>query len=107
MEQTINKNGYGSAKPADQLRELVTKAEELLSTLGDSGDAALADLRGRVNATVLKAKTKLTDLQAQAQDMASHGVQSTDAYVRDNPWVSVGIAAAVGAVVGALVSRRG
>jgi ElaB/YqjD/DUF883 family membrane-anchored ribosome-binding protein len=104
MDMHMNKNG--TMQPADELRDIVGKAEELLGTLGEGGDAALGELRSRVNATMSKAKAKLSDLQTQGQELASQGAKGTDEYVRANPWVSVGIAAAVGAMLGALVSRR-
>jgi len=33
-------------------------------------------------------------------------MDTTDTYVRDNPWRAVGISAAVGALVGILIARR-
>jgi ElaB/YqjD/DUF883 family membrane-anchored ribosome-binding protein len=104
MDMSINKNG--SSTPADQLREIVGKAEALLSSLSDDGDAAVGDLRHRVKHTISNAKDTLAKLQSQAQDIAVNSVKSTDNYVRENPWMAVGVAAAVGALVGALVSRR-
>jgi ElaB/YqjD/DUF883 family membrane-anchored ribosome-binding protein len=104
MELNISKNG--SARPADQLRELVGKAEELLVTLGDGGDAAVTDLRQRVKSTLRNAEKKLQQIETQAQDMADRTVRGTNEYVHANPWTSVAMAAAVGALVGALVSRR-
>jgi ElaB/YqjD/DUF883 family membrane-anchored ribosome-binding protein len=104
MESTVNTNG--TAGPADQLREIVGKAEELLGSLGDGGDAAVAQLRQRVQSTIQDAKVKLGNLQTQARDMADKAVTGTDSYVRGNPWIAVGVAAAIGAMLGALVSRR-
>jgi ElaB/YqjD/DUF883 family membrane-anchored ribosome-binding protein len=57
-------------------------------------------------ATVQSAKETLADgadaLRRQAQKAAS----GADDYVRESPWVAVGLAALVGAVVGILVARR-
>jgi ElaB/YqjD/DUF883 family membrane-anchored ribosome-binding protein len=33
--------------------------------------------------------------------------QNADGYVRENPWVAIGVAAGVGVVVGLLLGRRG
>ncbi len=104
MEMNLGKNGATPA--ADQLRDIVDKAEVLLATLGDGGDAAVSQLRQRVETTVRNAQQKLRDLESQAQDIAGRSVRSTDEYVRSHAWASVAVAAAVGAVVGALVSRR-
>ena len=33
-------------------------------------------------------------------------VKATDEYVQENPWKAIGISAAIGVLVGALISRR-
>ena len=105
MEMTVNKNG--TAQHSDQLSEIVGKAEDLLGRLGDSNESAVMELRQRVQATIVSAKNKLTELQTQTQDAINKGVKNTDAYVHANPWTAIAIAATVGALVGALVARRG
>jgi ElaB/YqjD/DUF883 family membrane-anchored ribosome-binding protein len=104
MELNLGKNGATPA--ADQLREIVDKAEVLLATLGDGGDAAVMQLRERVEQAVRNAQQKLMDLESRAQDVAGRSMRNTNEYVQQHPWAAVAMAAAVGAVVGALVSRR-
>ena len=104
MELNVNKNGTATA--ADQLSEIVSKAEELLGKISDSGEASAGDLRQRVQATMQKAKGRLTQLQTQTRDSVNQGMKSTDDYVRANPWTAVAVAAGIGAFVGALVARR-
>lgn len=99
-------NSNGNENSADQLREVVGRAEQLLGSIGASGDAAVAELRRRAKSTVRSAKERLNVAQGQARDLADDAVKSTDAYVQANPWTAIAIAAAVGVVVGALVSRR-
>ena len=98
MDMNIGKNG-ASASSAAQLNEIVGKAEELLKTLGDGGDAAVHELRDRVGRTIRTARARLSTLEGRAEDMASNA--------RANPWTVVAMAAAIGLAVGALVSRRG
>ena len=104
MEFNVNKNGAATA--ADQLSEIVTKAEELLSTMSQAGDAPAVELRQRVQATLENAQGRLSQLQAQTQDVVTKGMKSTDEYVRSNPWTAIAVAAGVGAFVGALIARR-
>ena len=52
------------------------------------------------------AKSALSDSAAQVRGQASQVTRTTDSYVRDNPWQVVGIAAVVGVVLGAMMSRR-
>jgi ElaB/YqjD/DUF883 family membrane-anchored ribosome-binding protein len=42
------------------------------------------------------------DLAARTREAA----QKTNAYVHDNPWPSIGVAAGVGLLVGLLIGRR-
>ncbi len=55
------------------------------------------------------AKTALASAGEQAGNAADelhHGVQVTDRYVRDRPWVVIGIAAVTAFLVGVAVARR-
>jgi ElaB/YqjD/DUF883 family membrane-anchored ribosome-binding protein len=104
MELNVNKNGAATA--ADQLSEIVAKAEDLLSRMSQAGDAPAVELRQRVQATIENAKSRLSHLQTQTQDVVNKGMKSTDEYVRSNPWTAIAVAAGVGAFVGALVARR-
>ena len=104
METAINTNG--TAKPMDQLREIVGKAEELLGALGHSGDATVMQLRQRAQSTIKDAKDKLGSMQTQARDLADKAVNGTDDYIRASPWIAVGVAAAVGTLIAAVVARR-
>ncbi len=104
MELNVNKNGAATA--ADQLSEIVTKAEDLLSRMSQAGDASAVELRQRVQTTIENAKVRLSQLQTQTQDVVNKSLKSTDEYVRSNPWTAIAVAAGVGAFVGALVARR-
>jgi ElaB/YqjD/DUF883 family membrane-anchored ribosome-binding protein len=104
MELNVNKNGAATA--ADQLSEIVAKAEDLLSRMSQAGDAPAAELRQRVQKTIDNAKGRLSQLQNQTQDVVNKSVKSTDEYVRSNPWTAIAVAAGVGALLGAMVGRR-
>ncbi len=104
MELNVNKNG--AATTADQLSEIVNKAEELLAQLSDSTEASAVDFRRRVQATIQNAKGRLSQVQNQTQDAVHKGMKSTDEYIHSNPWTAIAVAAGVGAFVGALVARR-
>ncbi len=105
MNMNIGKNG-ANASSAEQLNEIVGKAEELLKSLGDGGDSAVHELRERVGRTIRNARTRLGTLEGQAEDMASNAVASAQNYAKANPWTVVAMAAAIGVAIGALVARR-
>jgi ElaB/YqjD/DUF883 family membrane-anchored ribosome-binding protein len=71
----------------------------------ETGDRA-RDMRAQVEAKLLAAKLRLQEMQGDAVDRARDAARATDDYVHDNPWQAVGVAAAVGFVVGMLMTRR-
>jgi len=93
-------------KLMNDLKVVIADAEELLKmTASEVGEKAAA-LRTRMQTRLDQAKTDLVRLQELTVVKAKEAGQATDAYVRDNPWQAVGIAAGVGLLVGMLISRR-
>ena len=91
---------------AVDLRNVIHDAEELLKlTAGDVGNEAVA-LRERVKARLLDARHSLLGLQESAVERAKEAGRKADDYVHDHPWQAIGIAGAVGVVVGLLIGRR-
>ena len=94
------------AKLVDDFAAVLAEAEEMLRRAStETGDKA-RDLRGQVETKLLRAKLSLQELEGQALDRAKVAARATDDYVHDNPWQAIGIAAAVGVVVGLLMTRR-
>ena len=90
----------------DDFQAMLTQAQELLTQSGaESGEAAQV-MRAEVQAKLLAAKLRLQEIEGQAIDSVKAVKDATDAYVHENPWRSVGIAAAIGFVAGVLLSRR-
>lgn len=90
----------------DDFGAVLSEAEELLKRAGnETGDRA-RDLRSQVESKLLAAKARLQDLEGQALDQARYAARATDDYVHDNPWSAIGVAAAVGFVVGLVMTRR-
>lgn len=93
-------------KIIDDFGAVLSEAEELLKRAGnETGDRA-RDLRSQVESKLLAAKLRLQELEGQALDQAKNAARYTDDYVHDNPWAAIGVAAAVGFVVGLLMNRR-
>lgn len=88
------------------LRQVIADTEELLRmSASEVGDSA-AEVRGRIQSRLQAARVELGELQELALTHAKAAGQATDAYVHENPWKSIGIAAAVGVIVGLLITRR-
>ncbi len=86
--------------------DTLSEAETLLKQAATETGERASDLRAQVEAKLRSAKLKLQDLQDDAIDRAKAAARVTDDYVRDNPWQAIGAAAAVGFLMGVLVSRR-
>jgi ElaB/YqjD/DUF883 family membrane-anchored ribosome-binding protein len=88
------------------LHAVVAEAESLLrATAGQTGEGS-SELRAKVQASLDRAKRNLADLQDAAIEKAKAAGRATDAYVHENPWQAMGVAAGVGLLIGLLISRR-
>lgn len=88
------------------VQNVVSEAQELLKTVKDEGATQIDAVRNKVQAQYEVAREKFGEIQSTVTEGAKVAVTSTDAYVRGNPWRAVGIAAAAGAIIGFLASRR-
>ena len=93
-------------KLSADLRIVISDAEELLrATAGQMGEKAVV-ARERIQESMRVAKDKLARAEEVMVDKTKAAARATDDYVHDHPWGAVGIAAAVGLVMGMLISRR-
>lgn len=93
-------------KLAADMRIVIADAEELLrATAGQVGEKAVV-ARERIQESLRVAKDKLSRAEEAVIDKTKAAARATDDYVHDHPWGAVGIAAAVGLVIGMLISRR-
>lgn len=88
------------------LRLVVTDAEELLRATADHAGEGAAELRTKAESTLACARERLLKMQETILSQGKAVSQHADQYVREHPWGAIGIAAAVGLVIGALASRR-
>jgi ElaB/YqjD/DUF883 family membrane-anchored ribosome-binding protein len=105
MRSASQTNAMGNPIARD-IQNVVSDAQELLNTVKTEGEGKLADVKTKVSAQLDSARQMLGQLQTTVQDGAKVAAESTDAYVRGNPWRAVGIAAGIGALIGFLAARR-
>jgi ElaB/YqjD/DUF883 family membrane-anchored ribosome-binding protein len=86
--------------------DVLVEAETLLKQAAKESGEKATDLRSQVEAKLRSAKLRLMDIQDDAIDSAKAAARVTDDYVRDNPWQAIGVAAAIGFLVGLVISRR-
>ena len=91
---------------ARDIQNVVSDAQDLLKTVQNEGEGKLNEMRGKVQAQIDAARQTLSELQATVSDGAKVAMNTTDEYVRANPWRAVGISAGIGALIGFLIARR-
>jgi ElaB/YqjD/DUF883 family membrane-anchored ribosome-binding protein len=90
----------------DDLKTLVADAEALVAAAGEEVGEHARDLKHSTTESLSKARARLEELEASLSDRAKAAADGTTHYVRENPWASLGMAAAVGVVIGVLLGRR-
>jgi len=68
----------------------------------DAVDSARTDILSRIDSLT----SSVAEAGKAAKEAGLRSVDATNRYVQDKPWQVVGIAAAVGFIVGAIVRRR-
>jgi ElaB/YqjD/DUF883 family membrane-anchored ribosome-binding protein len=98
-------NEFIKEKLASDLKALIDDVEELLKATASQTGESIADLRQRLQMRIEEGKKALGEQQQVLLDKAEEARASAEAYVRENPWTTVGIAAGVGLVIGWLLRR--
>ncbi len=93
-------------KLLEDFNQLVGDTEQLLSSLATVGGEKTDALRASVQANLEATRERLRELQQAAVERTTAAARATDDYVHENPWQAIGVAAAVGVLVGLLISRR-
>jgi len=87
-----------------EFRVVCDSAEDLLRATADLGGERMAAVRARVDESLKNLKTRVSESRILERGKAD--ARAADACVHANPWKSAGIAAGVGLLAGALLSRR-
>ncbi|MDO9313553.1 MAG: hypothetical protein Q7T97_03280 [Burkholderiaceae bacterium] len=108
MDTTTASNLADDARErlASHLHDLVRESEHLMKAVQRSGNQQVDAVRDRFEATLKGARDELETLQDNALRKARRAARTADNAVHDHPYASMGVAAAVGALIGMLISRR-
>jgi ElaB/YqjD/DUF883 family membrane-anchored ribosome-binding protein len=82
---------------------VMTEADQLLKFVTDEGGDKASALRTRLERNMRAARERLHSLEDAVMEKTRETARATDEYVHENPWQTVGMAAALGALVGAAV----
>ena len=89
-----------------ELKSLANTLEEVLQSSTDRPKAELDKLRSKAESALKETRERLSETSDKIATHTKEIAGRADNYVHDNPWAGVGIGAAVGVVLGVLLSRR-
>ncbi|MFZ6721628.1 DUF883 family protein [Undibacterium sp. Ji49W] len=88
------------------IKVLLKDAQALFSAAATLSGEKADEARARGMKLLDAAMVAAQDAQASALATGKEMVNSTDAYVKENPWSSIGVAATAGLLVGLLCCRK-
>jgi ElaB/YqjD/DUF883 family membrane-anchored ribosome-binding protein len=109
MEEALEMGKRGSRNGgaySEEWKNLVADVEDLVKKVAHVDDLEIAEIRAKVQDTLKKAKGTAKESLANVRERAEDVSEVTDEYVHENPWAVIGIAAAVGIVIGFIAGRR-
>lgn len=89
-----------------ELKSLADTLEEVLSSSGDKSKEEMSKIRSKAEHALRESRHRLCETSDVIAKQTREAAAKADNYVRENPWTGVGIGAAVGVVLGVLLSRR-
>jgi len=90
----------------NDVKTLVKDAQALFTAATALTGEKAEELRGRGMRALDSALAKAHEAQAGAVQATKEMASSTDAYVKENPWRSIAVAAGVGLLVGVILGRK-
>lgn len=90
----------------NDLKTLVRDAQSLFDEATSAGGARAEQLRTQGMQLLDNAMERAQELQHAAVEKGRKIAHDTDAYVHEHPWRAIGIAGAIGVLVGMLIARR-
>ncbi|HBT5026711.1 TPA: YqjD family protein [Klebsiella pneumoniae] len=89
-----------------ELKTLADTLEEVLNSSADKSKEEMGKLRSKAESALKESRARLGETSEAILRQTRETAARADDYVRKNPWTGVGIGAAVGLVLGVLLSRR-
>jgi ElaB/YqjD/DUF883 family membrane-anchored ribosome-binding protein len=100
---SINAPEVTKEKLIEEFNSVVNETEQLLKSVAGAGSDKAGAIRGSVEQNLASAKDQLRQLQQTVSQKTHAAMESTDGYVRQNPWQAIGIVGGAGLVLGALI----
>jgi ElaB/YqjD/DUF883 family membrane-anchored ribosome-binding protein len=88
------------------LKAVVNDAEALLKATAGDASSKMNGVRDRLEESVKATRARIAEMEDAVVAQTKAAAQATNQYVHENPWPSIGVAAAAGLVLGVLLGRR-
>ena len=95
-----------NAKLVADLKTLSGDVQQILQATAGDARQELAAVRERLRQSTERMNASLGEIQAKTVAQTKAAVAEGDRYVRSHPWQAVGIAAALGVLVGLVARNR-
>jgi ElaB/YqjD/DUF883 family membrane-anchored ribosome-binding protein len=102
----MDKSAGARDKLIDDLKTVIKEAESMLKSSDLTGGDVFKNAKAKFESTLSAAKHELANWDDTIRTTTRDAADATDQYVKDHPWQSVGLGAAVGVICGLLISRR-
>jgi ElaB/YqjD/DUF883 family membrane-anchored ribosome-binding protein len=89
-----------------EFNKLAADVEDLVRKVAHVTDADIARVRERVEEKLASTRRFVEEGSARMRAQGLQLAERTDGYVHERPWTALGIAAAVGILIGVLSARR-
>jgi ElaB/YqjD/DUF883 family membrane-anchored ribosome-binding protein len=96
----------GTDKARSEMRDFVADVEDLVKKLAHINDADITRVRAKVEDALGNARHTVEQTAKSVRNRTNAAASATDDYVRSRPWTAIGIAAAIGVLLGFTTARR-
>lgn len=90
----------------NDMRTLMRDAQDMFREATTATGEKAEELRAKGMSLLETAMAKAQEVQTAAVETGKEVAQSTDDFVKENPWKAVAISAGVGLLVGMLIARK-
>lgn len=74
-------------------------------TIGETTASHLENITDQIEQGIKQGRYTWKEIQQQATEKTKAAAEATDAYVHENPWKVVGMAAGLGLIIGLILAR--
>lgn len=85
----------------EEIKALLAEAEKVIASSKDIASEEISSLRDRLRSAVDRGRETAT----KAAEMARHGYAQADEAIHTHPYAAIGVAAGLGLLLGALLTR--